>query len=302
MHSHEAHGNIFEGLLHDVLLHGLLDTLKLLPFLFLTYLLMELIEHKATDRVRSFMKRSGSFAPLAGGALGAIPQCGFSSVTANLYCARIVSLGTVVAVFLSTSDEMLPILISSAMPAGLIAFILVYKIIVGIAVGFLTDLVIRLLRRGGEEIHIHELCEEEGCQCEGGVLRSAIRHTLSITLFIFVITLAINSLVFFIGEEAITHILPDVPVVSHIIAAIFGLIPNCASSIALTQLFGAGALTLGEMLAGLFAGSGVGLLVLFKMNKKHIRENLITVAILVASGVVFGLLADALNVSSWLLG
>ncbi len=298
MHSHEPHENLLEGLLHDVLLHGVLDTLKLIPFLFLTYLLMEFIEHKATDRVRGFMSGAGRLGPLVGGALGAIPQCGFSSVTSNLYCARIVSLGTVIAVFLSTSDEMLPILISSSIPAGLTVFILLYKVAVGVGVGFTVDLVIRLTRGHSDEIHVHELCEDEGCDCEGGILRSSIRHTLSIALFVFIITLLINALVFFIGEDSISHILPDIPVLSHIIAALFGLIPNCASSVALTQLFSKGALTLGEMLAGLFSGSGVGLLVLFRMNKHHMRENLIITLILVVSGVLFGLLADALNIAS----
>ncbi len=300
MHSHPSHESIFEGLLHDVLLHGIVDTLKLIPFLFLTYLILEYIEHKATDKLRSFMTRSGPYAPIVGGALGAIPQCGFSSVTANLYCAKIVSLGTVVAVFLSTSDEMLPILISSEMPPAVIAFVLIYKVLVGIAVGLLLDLAVRLTHREHDHEHIHELCEDEGCMCEGGILRSAIHHTVSITLFVFAVTLAINALVFFVGEDSISSILPDVPVVSHIITAIFGLIPNCASSVALTQLFSAGAITLGQMLSGLFAGSGVGLLVLFRMNKKHPMTNLMTVLILVFSGVVFGFLADAVGVVGWL--
>ncbi|MBP3309043.1 MAG: arsenic efflux protein [Clostridia bacterium] len=301
MHTHETHENIFVGLLDEVLLHGVLDTLKLIPFLFLTYLLMELIEHKASERVRGFMSRAGSLGPLVGGALGAVPQCGFSSVTANLYCAKIASLGTIVAVFLSTSDEMLPILISSSIPVGLTVFILLYKVAVGVAVGFIIDLVIRLCGKNDRDIHVHELCEEEGCDCEGGIVRSAIRHTLSITLFIFIITLFINALVFFIGEDSISHILPDIPVLSHVIAALFGLIPNCASSVALTQLFSKGALTLGEMLSGLFAGSGVGLLVLYRMNKKHIRENLIITAVLVITGVVFGLLADLIGIEALIL-
>ena len=293
-HSHTEEAGFFD----EVILHGLFETLKIIPFLLIAYIIMEFIEHKASDKVKAFLTRSGSLGPLVGGALGAVPQCGFSSVTANLYCAKIASLGTVVAVFLSTSDEMLPILISSTVPVGITVFILLYKVAVGVAVGFIIDLVIRLTHRNSSEIHVHELCEDEGCDCEGGILRSAIKHTLSITLFIFIITLFINALVFFIGEDSISHIMPNIPVLSHLITAIFGLIPYCASSVALTQLFSKGALTLGEMLSGLFAGSGVGLLVLFRMNKKHMRENLLITAILVLTGVVFGLVADLIGIEA----
>ncbi len=301
MHTHEHSENLAEAIFHDILLHGILDTLKLALFLFAAYLLMEFLEHKASDKTSAFLKRSGKLGPLVGGALGAIPQCGFSSVSANLFCGKVISLGTLIAVFLSTSDEMLPIMLSGIgdrLSAAKILFILGYKILVGVAVGFAVDLVVKLASLGHSHDdghgHIHELCEAEGCNCEGGIFRSAIKHTLTTSLFILVITVAINAILFFLGEEKLSMLLPDIPVVSHLICALIGLIPNCASSVALTEFYMSDVITLGEMLAGLFAGSGVGLLILFRVNKKNIKENLIILAILIASGTFFGLLGDAL--------
>lgn len=301
MHTHEHSENLAEAIFHDIFLHGILDTLKLALFLFAAYLLMEFLEHKASDKTSAFLKRSGKLGPLVGGALGAIPQCGFSSVSANLFCGKVISLGTLIAVFLSTSDEMLPIMLSGIgdrLSAAKILFILGYKILVGVAVGFAVDLVVKLASLGHSHDdghgHIHEICEAEGCNCEGGIFRSAIKHTLTTSLFILVITVAINAILFFLGEEKLSMLLPDIPVVSHLICTLIGLIPNCASSVALTEFYMSEIITLGEMLSGLFAGSGVGLLILFRVNKKNIKENLVILAILIASGTLFGVLGDAL--------
>lgn len=299
MHNHEHTDNLALAILDEVFLHGLLDTLKLTLFLFAAYLLMEFLEHKASGKTSGFLKKSGKLGPLVGGALGVIPQCGFSSVSANLFCGKVISLGTLIAVFLSTSDEMLPILLSDigdGLSVGKVLFILGYKLAVGVAIGFLVDFIIKLASLGHSHDdghgHIHEICEAEGCNCEGGIFRSAIKHTLITSIFILVITVAINAVLFFLGEEKLSMLLPDIPVVSHLICAVIGLIPNCASSVALTEFYTGGVVTLGEMLAGLFAGSGVGLLILFRVNKKNIKENLITLAILVVCGVVFGYLCD----------
>ena len=301
MHTHEHSENLAEAIFHDIFLHGILDTLKLALFLFAAYLLMEFLEHKASDKTSAFLKRSGKLGPLVGGALGAIPQCGFSSVSANLFCGKVISLGTLIAVFLSTSDEMLPIMLSGIgdrLSAAKILFILGYKILVGVAVGFAVDLVVKLASLGHSHDdghgHIHEICEAEGCNCEGGIFRSAIKHTLTTSLFILVITVAINAILFFLGEEKLSMLLPDIPVVSHLICVLIGLIPNCASSVALTEFYMSEIITLGEMLSGLFAGSGVGLLILFRVNKKNIKENLVILAILILSGTLFGVLGDAL--------
>lgn len=277
--------------LEEIFLHGLLDTLKIIPFLFLTYLLMEFIEHKAGDKAERFMKRAGVFAPLVGGALGAVPQCGFSAAAANLYAGRIISVGTVIAVFLSTSDEMLPILLSGRVPVGTVILVVAYKALVGIMVGLGVDLILRLRRREPAKINIDAICDEDNCHCERGIWYSALHHTVTVSLFVLLITLAINALIFFIGEENLGAIMYNKPFISHLIAAIFGLIPNCAASVALATLCTEGLITAGTMMAGLFSGAGVGLLVLFRINKKH-GENLMIVAIVVAVGVIFGLLGD----------
>lgn len=290
LHIH-ADGNLLVEILDEIVLHGLLDTLKIIPFLFLTYLLMEFIEHKAGEKAENFMKKAGVFAPAVGGLLGTVPQCGFSAAVANLYAGRIVSIGTVVAVFLSTSDEMIPILVSGDIPVGTVALVVLYKAIVGIAVGLLVDLVIRLMRRDQEKINIDAICDEDNCHCERGILYSALHHTLTISLFVLLITLAINALVFFVGEENLGALLYDKPVISHIIASVFGLIPNCAASVALATLCTGGFITAGTMMSGLFSGAGVGLLVLCKVNKKP-KENLIIIGIVVLAGIVFGLLGD----------
>lgn len=286
-----ADGGLLFGLLEEVLLHGILDTLKIVPFLFLTYLLMEFIEHRAGEKAEKFMQRAGVFAPAVGGALGAVPQCGFSAAASNLFAGRVISIGTIVAVFLSTSDEMLPILISGSVPLGTVLLVVLYKALVGIMVGLLVDLALRLMRKPSGAINIDAICDEDNCHCERGIWYSALHHTLTISLFVLIVTLAINALVYFVGEESLGAMMYDKPVISHLIAAIFGLVPNCAASVALATLCTEGLITAGTMMSGLFSGAGVGLLVLFRVNK-HIKENLLIVGILVAAGVIFGLLGD----------
>jgi len=275
--------------LDEVLLHGLIDTLKLVPFLFLTYLLMEFIEHKASDKAAAFMRRAGKFGPAVGGALGVVPQCGFSAAAANLYTGRVITLGTLIAVFLSTSDEMVPILVAGSFDIGDVLLILLYKAAIGALVGFGVDAALRLAHREEREINIDELCERDECHCERGIFYSAAHHTLTISLFVLIVTVAINAAVFFIGEDALGAVINSVPVVGNVLAAIVGLIPNCAASVLLTTLYADGIITVGTMLSGLLSGAGVGLLVLFRVNK-HLRENIIITALLIVVGVAFGLL------------
>ena len=292
LHAH-AEG---EGLLHvlnEVFLQGFLDTLKLVPFLFLTYLLMEFIEHRSAERAQSFMRRAGTLGPLVGGALGAVPQCGFSAAASNLFAGRVITVGTLVAVFLSTSDEMLPILITGNIPVGTVLLILLYKAVVGIVVGLALDLVIRLTRGHRDDINIDAICDEDNCHCERGIVYSAVHHTLTISLFVLLVTFAINGLVCAVGEERLGAAVGSLPVLSHLIAAILGLIPNCASSVVLSTLCAEGIISAGVMMAGLFSNAGVGLLVLFRVNKK-LPENLFIVGLLVVTGLIFGMIGDLL--------
>jgi len=291
LHVHAEADNLFLDILKEVFWHGILDTLKIIPFLFLTYLLMEFIEHRAEDKAERFMKKAGGFAPIVGGALGAVPQCGFSAAASNLYAGRVISVGTLIAVFLSTSDEMLPVLVSGNIPIGTVGLLVLYKAAVGISVGLFIDLLLRLTRKKERNINIDEICDNDNCHCEKGILHSAIHHTLTITLFVFIITVLINALVFFIGEENLGNIMYDKPFLSHLIASVFGLIPNCAASVALATLCSEGFITVGTMLAGLFSGAGVGVLILFKVNR-HIKENLFVLGVLIAVGVVFGMIGD----------
>lgn len=291
LHSHSEGGSFFLHLLEEVVWHGLLDTLKLIPFLFLTYLLMEFIEHRASDKTASLIKKAGSLGPLAGGAVGIVPQCGFSAAAASLYTGRVITLGTLIAIFLSTSDEMLPILISGSVPVGKVMIILGYKAAVGIVIGFAIDIVLRLLKRNSNDIDIDAICENDGCHCERGIFRSALHHTLTISIFILIMTLLINTAVFFIGDERLSALFYDKPFVSHLVASILGLIPNCAVSVALSTFCTQGFITVGTMISGLLSGAGIGVLVLFRVNRCK-RENFIIVGILVISGLVFGMLAD----------
>lgn len=276
----------------EVVIHGFIDTLKLVLFLFLTYLLMEFIEHKAADKAASVMKKAGAIGPVVGGVFGAVPQCGFSAAAANLYTGRVISLGTLVAVFLSTSDEMLPIMIAGNVKISSVLLIILYKCIVGMLVGVIIDLVIRLTKKQNVEINIDEICDNDNCHCERGIVYSAIHHTLSVSLFVLIVTVAVNALVFFLGD-GFSHSMTDIPVISHLLSALVGLIPNCASSVALTKLAMSGVISSGAMISGLFSGAGVGLLILFRMNKRT-KENIIIAAILVGVGVVFGLIADVM--------
>ncbi len=289
-----AHTEITFGFFaEEVLFHSFIDVLKLLPILFLTYLLMEFIEHRASDKTVRFIERSGAFAPLVGSAAGLLPQCGFSVSAANLYTGRVISVGTLLAVFLATSDEMIPIMISGNIPAITIIYILLYKFAVAAAVGILADAVLRLFGKRREPINIDEICDEDNCHCERGILHSAIHHTLTITAFVAIVTLILNAAVFFIGEDRIGDLVGNIPVLSHLIAALVGLIPNCAASVVLSTFSAKGIITSGAMLAGLFSGAGVGLLVLFRVNK-NLKANLMILGALVFVGVAFGLLADAL--------
>lgn len=281
--------------LHEVVLDGLLDTAKLLPFLFLTYLAMEFLEHKAEGKALRFLEKSGRFGPLLGALVGTVPQCGFSAAAANLYAGRIITLGTLLAVFLSTSDEMLPLLIAGNVKMTSVLLILGVKIVVGIAVGMLVDLVLRL-RHKEESVHIDTLCEQDHCHCENGIFRSALHHTVHITLFILLVTLFVNAVVFFVGEDTVASLFYNRPVVGHILSALVGLIPNCAASVALTGFYLNGFITAGAMLAGLLPGAGVGLLVLFRVNRP-MKENFLILLLLFVVGVLAGLAVDLTGLS-----
>lgn len=284
----------------EIIEDTLVDAIKLLPFLFITYLIMEYIEHKMGEKSKNTIKKSGKFGPFIGSILGVFPQCGFSVSATNLYAGRVITLGTLIAVYLSTSDEMLPIFISEAVSPIIILKILGIKLIIGMIAGFIIDLVINVFfksRQKEENNEIEHICEEEHCHCnEKGILKSALKHTLNIFLFIILITFIINIVVYFVGEETIASWILNKPVIGPMISSLIGLIPNCAASVIITNMYLENVISLGSMISGLLTGAGVGLAVLFKTNNK-LKENIGIIALLYAIGAISGIIIELIGIT-----
>lgn len=307
-----------------VLEHSIEDTLYLIPFLFVTYLAMEWLEHKAGDKAEEAVRRAGAAGPVVGAVVGIVPQCGFSAAAATLWAGRVITLGTLFAVFLSTSDEMLLIFLAEQVDPMTIVKIMGVKLMIGMIMGFVVDAAVRLARRDREKLRIHELCERDHCHCNGecdaceqnpelaydyqhdeehehhhehsSILRSALKHTAQVTVFIFLITLVLDGVLEVVGEDAIGAFLGSNPALSVFGSALVGLIPNCAASVVIAQLYVDGALGAGAMMAGLLVSAGVGLLVLFRTNRQ-VRQNLIVLAGLWATGVFWGLIITAFGIT-----
>lgn len=278
----------------EVLLDALIDSVKLLPFLFITYLIMEYIEHKTSNKAKETIKKSGRWGPLVGSILGIVPQCGFSVSATNLYATRVITLGTLIAVYLSTSDEMLPIFISEAVSPIIILKILGIKLVIGMIAGFLVDFVLRKRHKDLEEEKIVDLCEREHCHCEHGIVKSALKHTLNIFIFIFIVNIVMGLLIHLIGEDKIAGFFSSVPILGPVVSGLVGLIPNCASSVIITQLYLDNVISVSTMISGLLVGAGVGLAVLFKTNK-GIKENLKIVGLLYGIGVISGIILELIG-------
>ena len=367
----------FAEILPHAFEHAFIDTLKLVPFLFVTYLAMEALEHYASSKSIAAVRRAGTAGPVIGALLGVVPQCGFSAAAATLYSARVITLGTLFAVFLSTSDEMLPIMIAAHAPAWFIAEVLAIKALCGLIAGFAIDVVLRLRHHAVEAMRIRDLCERDHCGCDdesdapsalfdtrrehgegaadraydsdgglsreeergaelacasderherdrahnydrghdhsrdhvhahnhshghahgfGAIAKSSLVHALQVTLFIFLVSLALEIVIDGVGEDALASFISANSNLSVVVSAIVGLIPNCAASVVLTELYLEGALSTGAMLAGLLVSAGVGLLVLFRANRP-MHENFLIAAGLVACGVVFGFIVGVFGIA-----
>lgn len=277
----------------DIIADSFIDSIKLLPFLLLTYLLMEVLEHKTGNAARNRIKTAGKFGPVWGGLLGVIPQCGFSAAASSLYAGRVITVGTLIAVYLSTSDEMLPILISEDVPAAAILKILGVKVIIAILSGLMIETIyISVLKRREKDMDIHVVCEEEHCRCEDGIIKSAVKHTFKIFFYILLISLALNTVIVWVGEDAISRLFMSTPVVGELIAAIVGLIPNCASSVVITELYLDGMIGAGAMMSGLLVNAGVGILVLFRLNRDW-KQNAGIIGVMYGLGVFWGVMIEA---------
>ena len=280
----------------DIFSDAVLDSLKMLPFLFGAYLLIEYLEHHSSGKMEKLLASSNRLGPVTGALLGCVPQCGFSVAAANLYSGRVITLGTLVAVFLSTSDEALPILLAHPNSLSTVGALLLFKAVLGLVAGLSIDFISRRLRRGssfyGENRQLHELCED--CHCEErGILRSAVHHTLQIFLFVLIVTVVLNGAVELIGETRLAALLMSGSVFQPAVAALLGFIPNCAASVLLTNLLLSGTISFGAAMAGLSTSAGVGLLVLFRANR-NLKENLMIMALIYGISTVAGMLLQLL--------
>ena len=274
----------------SIIIDTLLDTVKLVPFLFVAFLIIEYVEHKLSSKTENIIKKSGKYSPLLGSLLGLIPQCGFSVVATNLYITRIISLGTLIAIYLSTSDEMLPIMISHNVDIKIIILILLCKFVIAFIFGYLIDFIFRKKRSDDK---IYDICHDEHCGCEesDNLFKSSLIHTIKTVIYLLIITFIINLLFTYVGEQYLSNLLYKNRLIGPLIASLIGLIPNCGASIMITELYLSNTISFASTLSGLLTSSGVALLVLFKSNK-NFKENLSILATLYFIGVIVGLLIE----------
>ena len=271
------------------------ETLLLLPVLFVTYLVLEAIEVKAGSALERFLERARSVGPAAGALAGAIPQCGVSAAAASFYAGGVITVGTLVAVFLSTSDELLPVLLSARVPVSLMVKIVGIKLVCALGVGFLVNGVLSFMRHMRRDVSVHELCEHSRCGCHEhkGILVPALIHTAEIFLFIVVISGAIELSMHWFGEDCLNSLRLNRPFLGELAAGALGLVPNCAVSVVGAKLYLSGAMSPGALMASSFTGSGLGLLVLFRTNR-NLKENLEILLAVYVVGVVLGCLTGPL--------
>jgi len=269
--------------------HTFFDAVKMLPFLFLTYLFLEYLEHKGNEKFVSILQHSGKLGPLGGAILGCIPQCGFSVAAANLYAGRIISAGALAAVFISTSDEAIPILIANPDSAGLVLKLIAYKLIFAVFAGFLLDFILRHtpVINDAQNNHLHEDCHNVYSNKQ--ILLSALKHTLFIALFIFAVLLILEIIIHYLGEDKLSALLMTDSVWQPVIAGLIGLIPNCAPSVILTQLYITGGIDVGTLFCGLSTSAGMGIVLLFK-NNRNLKQNLLLLGYIYCLSVLVGFL------------
>ena len=276
----------------DVFMDALIDSLKILPFLFLSYLLIEYIEHKSSEKLEKALSTSGKYSKVVGSILGIIPQCGFSAVAANLFSSRVITIGTLVSVFLATSDEAIPVILTYPEKSKDLLLILGIKFIIAIIFGTIVDMIFTKKHTAEENSHdmhehMHDMCKD--CDCEHGILKSSIKHTIQIFLFLLIFSIIIGGFVELIGEERFSKV-----ILSTIASSIIGLIPNCASSILLSKLYVEGAISLGAIISGLSTGAGVGGILLIRTNK-NMKENLKILGLVYVIGVFCGIVVDVIS-------
>lgn len=272
----------------DIIIDTLLDTLKLIPFLLVAFLIIELIEHKLNNN--KIIDKLGKYGPFIGSVFGAFPQCGFSVLATNLYITRVITLGTLISIYLATSDEMIPVLISHNTSVVLIIKIVLLKVFIGMMCGFIIDLIYRKKPISNN----YEICDEQHCHCKESIFKSSLVHTLNTSIFILIITFIVNILFSYAGESFLSKILLKNSIFGPFIASLIGLIPNCASSVMLTELYISSAISFSSLISGLLTGSGASLLVLFKSNKNK-KDNIRILLLVYFIGVISGIIIEILS-------
>ena len=273
----------------DSIIDAFIDTIKIIPYLFVAFLILEFLEHKLSHKNEDVLKKNKKYGPIIGGILGGLPQCGFSTMAASLFSSKVITMGAIVAVFLSTSDEMLPIMVSESVSITSILTIIGFKVLIGIVVGLVVDFI---FKKKYEKEHIHDLCSRDHCDCEhDGLFKSSLKHTIKIAFFILIANVFINLIIFLIGEEVLKQFLEGGNIFTYFISSLIGLIPNCASSVIITELYLSNLISIGTLFSGLLTGSGIGLLLLFKNNDNKL-ENFTILGIVYFIGVFIGLLVD----------
>ena len=281
-----------EDITHFIL-HAWEDTLPLVPFLLVTYLALEVLEHAAGERVNGAVRRAGAAGPVVGALLGIVPQCGFSVMAANLYAGGVISVGTLLAVFLATSDEAVLILLGNPQYAPEVGRLLAVKVVIAIAGGYVADLCLKDRLSGKKEEGV--LCVNCGCHADhAGILMPAWRHTFRLFLYLFLFTWILDLCVEIFGIQGLSEFLLGDTVFQPVITAVIGLIPNCAVSVILTELYLSGAISFASVVSGLCTGAGAGLIVLFKVNRNR-KENLKIMIMLYIVAVAAGLLLQFVN-------
>lgn len=278
----------------EIIKETLIDSIKLLPFLFFAFLFLEYIEHKMSKKNQKIIKKSGKFGPLLGGILGIFPQCGFSVAATNLYAARVITIGTLIAIYLTTSDEMLPIMLSQNIEISIILKILSIKLVIGIFCGFVIDFLFQ--KKNNQKNTISDFCDEEHCDCKHSLLKSSLKHTLNIFVFIICASFILNILIYLIGENNLSNLFTKNNFFGPIISSFIGLIPNCASSVIITELYLENIISVGSMFSGLLTGSGVALIILFRVNKDR-SENFKIVFIIYLIGLISGIIINMLGLN-----
>lgn len=280
----------------DVLIDAAKDCLRDLPFLFIAFWLLELLEHHAAEWMNRTLARFNKLGPLIGSLLGCVPQCGFSIMASDFYAGGVISLGTLLAVYLSTSDEAAVILMSDPGHAKDVLKLIVVKIILAVFWGYVIELLTHIFKidNAVKRQDLHELCENVGGEAEGeSILGSAVRHTLEVFLFLFIFTFALNLLLEVVGMKGVSRMLLSNTVFQPVLAALIGLIPNCAASVILTELYMEGAISFGSAIAGLCAGAGLGMVILWRTNRSK-KENLMVTITLFVISVISGVVLQAL--------